>query len=57
MLDVNFDSSISLYPALKFFAISFIKVPEMKVVHSKSKDLMAQLKASLESGNKRKKAS
>ncbi|MEP6616041.1 MAG: Ku protein [Ginsengibacter sp.] len=32
-----------------------IKVPEMKVVHSKTKDLMAQLKASLEV--KRKKAS
>jgi len=32
-----------------------IKAPEMKVVHSKTKDLMAQLKASLEV--KRKKAS
>ena len=32
-----------------------IKVPEMKVVHSKTKDLMEQLKASLEV--KRKKAS
>ena len=33
-----------------------IKVPELKVVHSKTKDLMAQLKASLD-GPKRKKAS
>lgn len=33
-----------------------IKVPEMKVVHSKTKDLMSQLKASLETP-KRKKAS
>ena len=33
-----------------------IKVPQMKVVHSKTKDLMSQLKASLESP-KRKKAS
>lgn len=32
-----------------------VKVPEMKVVHSKTKDLMEQLKASL--GSKRKKAS
>jgi DNA end-binding protein Ku len=32
-----------------------IKTPELKVVHSKSKDLMSQLKASL--GQKRKKAS
>ncbi len=32
-----------------------MKIPEMKVVHSKSKDLMAQLKASL--GTKSKKAS
>jgi len=32
-----------------------IKVPEMKIVHSKAKDLMAQLKASLDV--KRKKAS
>jgi DNA end-binding protein Ku len=32
-----------------------IKVPEMKVVHSKTKDLMDQLKASLDV--KRKKAS
>ncbi len=32
-----------------------IKVPEMKVVHSKTKDLMEQLKASLDV--KRKKAS
>ena len=34
-----------------------IKVPEMKVVHSKTKDLMSQLKASLETTPKRKKAS
>jgi len=33
-----------------------IKAPEMKVVHSKTKDLMSQLKASLETP-KRKKAS
>lgn len=33
------------------------KVPTMRVVHSKAKDLMAQLKASLGSDSKRKKAS
>jgi DNA end-binding protein Ku len=32
-----------------------LKVPEMKVVHSKTQDLMEQLKASLDT--KRKKAS
>ena len=34
-----------------------IKVPEMKVVHSKATDLMEQLKASLSTTTKRKKAS
>ncbi|MEJ7625488.1 MAG: Ku protein [Ferruginibacter sp.] len=34
-----------------------IKVPEMKVVHSKATDLMEQLKASLSTSTKRKKAS
>jgi DNA end-binding protein Ku len=34
-----------------------ITKPTMKVVHSSSQDLMEQLKASLDSGSKRKKAS
>lgn len=34
-----------------------VAAPKMKVVHSKSKDLMAQLKASLDTTTKRKKAS
>jgi len=34
-----------------------VKEPKLKVVHSKTKDLMDQLKASLTTGTKRKKAS
>ncbi len=33
-----------------------IQVPQMKIVHSKTKDLMSQLKASLDTQTKRKKS-